>query len=129
MGAGVLCIRAARRLLSTIAPKSFDDAGMALLSQIIGLLGLDGLILTSIKFGFHMEYAPWHVNRSILYQFHLSLIFGMLLICYLFKITRSKAGAFGWGQLTYFLIVVLLSIVFLISPWMYLETLYNPFVW
>jgi hypothetical protein len=49
IGAGVLSIRAARRFLSKIAPKSFDDAEMALLSQIIGLMGLDGLILTCIK--------------------------------------------------------------------------------
>jgi hypothetical protein len=76
-----------------------------------------------------MEYSPWHVHRSILYQFHLSLIFGMLLICYAFTLTRSNAVRFGWSQLTLFFAVACLVVVFLISPWMYLDTWHNPFVW
>ena len=76
-----------------------------------------------------MDYSPWHVTRSILYQFHLSLLFGMLLICYTFEIVRSKANASGWGELWIFLSVAVINIVFMISPWMYLDTWQNPFTW
>lgn len=76
-----------------------------------------------------MDYAPWYVNRSILYQFNLSLVFGMLFLCYCFKLTRYKVVIFGLGELMHFVIVAFVVIIFLISPWMYLEVGQNPFIW
>jgi hypothetical protein len=61
IAAGVLCTKAARRFLTSIAPKSFHQAELSLLSQIIGLLGLECFILTAIKvfISFGWVYDRW----------------------------------------------------------------------
>ena len=74
--------------------------------------------------GIMLEYSPWRVHRSMLYQFFLALFFGMILICYAFKVTKIKTDA-----LERFIIFAFFMVVCVISPWIYMDIQQNPFTW